>query len=146
MRSRAPCRRSWSSPRPRRPRARRSPRNARPRPASGGSRDEPPRSLDHHRLDLVLAEAGAEELVRPDREPVLDGWVVRVAAVAGEDVPFDPDRANAVEDVLVRGLAAVRRGQAALDQTALVRERDLVLDREVLASELRMRDHNGVHA
>ena len=101
---------------------------------------QPPRLRDDHLAHLVLVEARLEQPVGPEGEPVLDRRVVRVAEVAREDVALDADRAHAVEDVLPRRLAAVRRAQAALEQAAALGERDLVLDREVLARELGVRD------
>ena len=81
-------------------------------PAHPATRLEP---VHDHLPDLVVAEARAEQLVGPDREPVLDRRVVRVAEVAREEVVLEPDRADAVEDVLPRRLAAERRAEAALD-------------------------------
>jgi hypothetical protein len=51
-------------------------------------------------------------------------------------------RPHALEHVLERRLAAVRRAQAALEQAALVGEGDLLLDREVLGRELGVRDRD----
>ena len=71
---------------------------------------------DDHLPHLVLVEPGLEQPVGPDRQAVLDRRIVRVAAVAREERPLDPDRAHAFEHVLPRRLAAVRRRQAALEQ------------------------------
>ena len=75
-----------------------------PAHASPASRRE---LSDDHLAHLVLVEAGVEQPVGPEREPVLDRRVVRVAAVAREEVALDADRADAVEDVLPGRLAAV---------------------------------------
>src|SRR5581483_9973468 len=128
------------------PPARRSPRSApRRRAASSSGARQPPRLPDDQLVHLVLPEPGLEQVVGPEREPVLDGRVVRIAEVAGEEV-VPGGRADAVEDVVERRLAAVRRAQAALEQAAFVRERDLLLDREVLRRKLRVRDDDRPHA
>ena len=101
---------------------------------------------DDHRPNFVLVERGGEQPVGPEREPVLDGRVVGVAAVAGEDRPLDAHCAHAVDDVLPRRLAALRRRQAALEETPPPSELRLVLEREVLARELGMRDDDVLHA
>ena len=50
------------------------------------------------------------------------------------------DRAHAVEDVLPVGLPAQRRAQAALQEAPALRESALIVEREVLTRELRVRD------
>src|SRR6187397_1560627 len=90
--------------------------------------------------------AGVEQAVGPHGEPVLDRGVVGIAEIAREEVALEADRAHAVEDVLEGRLAGERRAQAALDQAAALRERDLVLDREPLRRELRMRDDDLLDA
>ena len=101
---------------------------------------QPPRLPHDHLAHLVLVEPPVEQAVGPEREPVLDGRIVRVSAVAREERALDADRPHAVEDVLPRRLAAEGSGQAALDEAATRGERPLVVDREVLTRELRVRD------
>src|SRR5256714_1549008 len=123
-------------------RARRGGRCAARSRAPCGSPLIPLRPVVERRPPVVRGEPRLEELVGPDREPLLDRWIVGVAEVAGEEVVLETDRAHAVEDVLERRLAAERRAQAALDDAAARDERDLVLDGEVLAGELGMRDND----
>ena len=100
----------------------------------------PPRLPHDHLADLVLVEPTAEQAVGPQREPVLDGRVVRVPAVAREERALDADRAHAVEDMLPLGLPAQRRAQAALQEAPALCESALIIEREVLTRELRVRD------
>ena len=72
--------------------------------------------------------------------PSSTAGIARVAEVAREERALDADRAHPVEHVLPGRLPAERRAERALEQAAAVGERDLVLDREVLARELRVRD------
>src|SRR5919108_5182996 len=112
-------------------------RLATPDSAGPGKAARPP---DDHLLHIVVAESRGEQPVGPEGETVLDRGVVRVPEVAREERTLDADGAHAVEDVLPRGLAAVRRRQAPLEQAAALGERSLVFDREVLTRKLRMRD------
>src|SRR3954447_11619348 len=77
---------------------------------------QPPRVVHRHGPDLVVAEAGLEELVRHERQPVLHRRVEDLAEVAAPDGAFGPHGARRGEDLLPRALAGVGGRQRALQQ------------------------------
>ena len=97
-------------------------------------------------LDLLVAEAGLEELIGEQRQTVLDRRVEDLTQVGGEHVVLDAGGAHAVEDVLPGDLAGVGRREAALEQGAALGEVGLLLERQVLRRELGVGDDDVPHA
>src|SRR3954447_24741080 len=89
-----------------------------------------------HRADLLLVEARLQQTVGHQRQAVLHGRVEDLAQVGREHRVLGARGADRLEDALPRDLAGVRRGEAALEERALARELDLVLDADVLRGEL----------
>src|SRR3954454_9981940 len=61
---------------------------------------QPPRVLDGHDPDLLLAEAGLQEQVGHDGEPVLHRWIEDLPEVGPPDGVARADRARRREDRL----------------------------------------------
>src|SRR3954469_22722934 len=66
---------------------------------------QPPRVLHRHRADLLLAEAGGEEAVGHDGQPVLHRRVEHLPEVGAPDRVARPDRARGREQLVPRALA-----------------------------------------
>src|SRR3954447_11170136 len=97
---------------------------------------QPPRVVHRHRADLLLAEAGREEVVGHDGQPVLDRWVEDLPEVRAPDRARRADRARGREHIVPRALARVGRRQRALQQRALARELALIGGAELVRREL----------
>src|SRR5262245_33251357 len=101
---------------------------------------------DGHRAHLVLREAGLEQPVDHEGEPVLDGRVRALAEVGREHVPLHPSGANGLDGLLPADLARVDRGEAALEHGPAVGELALLVDRNALRGVVRMRHDDARHA
>ena len=104
---------------------------------------DPARVRDGHRADLLVGEAVGEERVGHQREAVLDGRVRVLAEVGRPHRLLRPHRARRLEDALPRDLARVGRREGALHHRAHAGKLDLIVRRDRLRGELRMR-HDDV--
>src|SRR4051812_30166350 len=73
---------------------------------------------DGHGPDLLVGEAGLEEAVGHEGQPVLDRRVEDLPEIGAPDGPLRAHRARGGEDLLPRALAGVRRGERPLHQRA----------------------------
>ena len=87
-----------------------------------------------------------EQPLREQRQPVLDRRVRRLPEVGREQVVLDARGPDPRREMLPRALAGVRRREAALEHRAARRQRDLIVDRQVLRRELRVRDDDVADA
>src|SRR3954451_8232081 len=107
---------------------------------------QPPRVVHRHRPDLLLAEAGREEVVGHDGQPVLDRRVEDLPEVAAPHGVLYTGSARGREHVVPAALARVRRRERALHQRALGGELALLGRAHALRRELGVGHHDRLHA
>src|SRR4051812_27156514 len=83
---------------------------------------------DGHRAHIIVAEACLEQAIRHQREPVFDRWVLHLTEIRRENVVLRPGRADRVEGLLPRDLAAVDRREAPFEHRTAFRELALLVD------------------